>query len=356
MYRILIADSDFLMREALVTVIKQVRGFEVVAQRASGEEAVEFCKKNGVDIVFVEVMMPGITGIEVAQKIYDIDREMTVYLMSTYTSFAFARQVLGLNVKDYIAKPVSMNSVKTLLKNYKIEKEGNNQSLMLQLREITDSCDFKRVYYEIRNCAEKIFRECGGGKGRIQSVLSLIGHDLIGGYCDFENPAMAREALYPINESEQPTRMFVEIWLTRLMIDVFSQNANRKFPVMQKITGYMNGHYWEAISLDDVISNCNISQGYLSRIFKKQYAVSVMEYLHMRKLISAKIYLHFSSYTIADIAYNLGYNESGYFSKVFKKYEGITIQEYKKMCQNSEEIFSGNGEKYLEQIGLGNLA
>ena len=356
MYRILIADSDFLMREALVTVIKQIRGFEVVAQRASGEEAVKYCMKNRVDIAFVEVMMPGITGIEVAHKIYDIDHGIMVYLMSTYTSFAFARQALGLNVKDYISKPVSMNSIKTLLENYKIEREGNNQSMLLQLREITDSCDFKRVYYEIRDCAEKIFRDCSGEEGRIQSVLSLIGHDLIGGYCDFENPAMVQEVLYPISESDRPTRIFVEIWLTRLMIDVFSQNANRKYPVMEKIIGYMNGHYRETIGLDDVISNCNISQGYLSRIFKKQYAVSVMEYLHMRKLFLAKIYLHFSSYTIADIAYNLGYNESGYFSKVFKKYEGITIQEYKKICQNNEELFSGNGEKYLEQIGLGNLA
>jgi two-component system response regulator YesN len=356
MYRILIADNSFLMREAIITVIRQVSGFEVLAQSSSGEEAVAFCKANSVDIVFMEVMMPGMTGIEAAREIYEIDRNITVYLMSTYTSFAFAREVLRLNVRDYLSKPVSIRAVKELLENYKIEKEGNNQDLLFLLREITNSCDFRRVYHEIEGCAAKIFKDCDGKKERIQSVLSYIGQDLIGDYCDFENPTVARELLYPISENEKPTRIFVEIWLTRLMIDVFSHNANRKYPVMERIIGYMNLHYREPLGLDDIIKNCNISQGYLSRIFKRQYTVSVMEYLHMRRLIVAKIYLHFSSYTAIDIAYNLGYNESGYFSKVFKKYEGITTQEYRKRCQSSGEVFAGDCEKYLGNIGLGCLA
>lgn len=352
MYRILIADNDFLMREAIITVIKQVDGFEVYAQSSTGEEAVEFCRSNNVDIIFMAVMMPGMNGIEAAQKIYDIDREITIYLMSTYSSFAFAKQGLRLNVRDYISKPISIRLVKDLLEKYRLEQEGNNQKLLLQLREITDSCNFKRVYNEINGCAAKIFKECDGEKERVQSVLSYLGENLIGGYYDFENPAMVRKILYPIYENEKPAQIFIEIWLTHLMIDVFSQNANRKFPIMERIIRYIDSNYRDSIGLESIINNCNISQGYLSRIFKKQYSVSVMEYLHMRKLILARFYLHFTSYTAIDIAYNLGYNESGYFSKVFKKYEGITVQEYKKICQSSGETFAGSCEKYLENAEL----
>lgn len=356
MYHILIVDNDFLMREAIITVIKQVKGFNVVEQCTSGTEAVQYCKTNDVDIIFMEVMMPGVTGIDAAKKIYEINRDITVYLMSAYTSFSFARQVLKINVRDYISKPVSMRAVTDLLENYKIEKRGNNQVLLQQLQEITDSCNFSRVFCELEDCAAKILKECDGEKERVQSVLSYIGHNLIGGYCDFENPTIVRELVYPFYNNDTPTRTCIETWLTRLMIDVFNQNANRNYPVMEHVIRYINMHYWETIGLEDIINNCNISQGYLSRIFRKQYSVSVMEYLHMRKLIVAKFYLHFNTYTAIDIAYILGYNESGYFSKVFKKYEGITVQEYRKLCQNSGEVFSGNCEKYLENMELCKLA
>lgn len=353
MYRILVADNDLLMREAIKTMIKQAEGFEITASICSGEEAVEYCKTYGTDIVFMEVMMPGMTGVEAAQKIYEIDPRITVYLMSTYTSFSFARQVLGLNVRDYISKPVSTRAVRDILENYKIEKEGNSLNYLFMLREIVDSCDFKRVYYELRDCATRIFRDSEGSREQLQSMLSYIGQNLIGGYFDFENPTEARELLFPIYESTKPAEIFVEVWLMRLMIDVFNQNTCSKYPVMEKVFKYINEHYREAIGLEDVVASCNISQGYLSRIFKKQYDISVMEYLHMRKLMLAKFYFHFSTYTVIDIAYNLGYNESSYFGKVFKKYEGMTVQEYKKLCASNGEVFAGNCDDYLDLLGIG---
>lgn len=347
MYRILIADNDSLMREAIVTMIKQADGFEISAQVASGEEAVEYCRAYGADIVFMEVIMPGMTGVEAAQKIYEIDPQITVYLMSTYTSFSFARQALKVNVRDYISKPLSVRAVKDLLESYKMEKEGNGLSYLLLLQEIADLCDFKRVYYEIGDCSAKIFNESKGNGEQIKSVLSYIGKNLVGGYFDFENPAMAQELLFPINKNANPAKIFIEMWLMKLMAYVFMQNACRNYPIMERVFKYLNAHCRDPIGLEDIVRDCNISQGYLSRIFKKQYDVSVMEYLHMKKLTLAKFYLHFPAYTVADIAYSLGYNESSYFSKVFKKYEGMTVQEYKKLNQNDGEIFAGNCDEFL---------
>ena len=51
---------------------------------------------------------------------------------------------------------------------------------------------------------------------------------------------------------------------------------------------YIESNIKSEISLNKIITNCSISQGYLSRIFREQFQISVMEYLHMRKIYLAK--------------------------------------------------------------------
>jgi two-component system response regulator YesN len=93
---------------------------------------------------------------------------------------------------------------------------------------------------------------------------------------------------------------------------------------------YLEVHLTENIGLKEITQDCNVSQGYLSRIFKVEFGVSVMEYIHMRKMMLAKWYFLDNRVSLTDVAYRLGYNESSYFSKVFKKYEHVTVLEYKK--------------------------
>jgi two-component system response regulator YesN len=107
---------------------------------------------------------------------------------------------------------------------------------------------------------------------------------------------------------------------------------------LENIFIYIEKHIKEDITLNSIIENCAISQGYLSRIFREQFQVSVTEYLHMKKLHLAKGYFYFTEDSIAEVAFRLGYNESSYFSKVFKKFENMTVKQYKnKIRQSSPE-------------------
>jgi len=75
MYRVIIADDEELMREAMRIMISNVDGFFVVRTVDSGEEAVQACKTENVDIVFMDIMMPGISGIEASKRIYRCEFE-----------------------------------------------------------------------------------------------------------------------------------------------------------------------------------------------------------------------------------------------------------------------------------------
>jgi two-component system response regulator YesN len=81
------------------------------------------------------------------------------------------------------------------------------------------------------------------------------------------------------------------------------------------------------IDLKDAVKYCFMSQGHLSRAFMNSYQVSVMDYIHMKKISLAKAYFLLTEHSAPDIGDMIGYNERSYFGRVFKKYEKSTVQQ-----------------------------
>ena len=115
----------------------------------------------------------------------------------------------------------------------------------------------------------------------------------------------------------------------------------KRYPLLDNIFLYIDQHIKEEITLNKIIENCAVSQGYLSRIFRSQFHVSVTEYLHMKKMHLAKGYFYFTEDSIGEVAFRLGYSESSYFSRVFKKSTGISPSEYKALLEKHDEGGSG---------------
>ena len=86
--------------------------------------------------------------------------------------------------------------------------------------------------------------------------------------------------------------MTTELWLFRVMDYIFQKNSANRYPLLQNVFLYIESNIKSEISLNKIITNCSISQGYLSRIFREQFQVSVTEYLHMKKLHLAKGYFY----------------------------------------------------------------
>ena len=84
------------------------------------------------------------------------------------------------------------------------------------------------------------------------------------------------------------------------------------------------------LSLGALCRSCRFSQSYLSRLFRSYFHVSVMDYIHWRKIACAKLYLAFTDLSVTQVGYHMGYTDGSYFSKVFKKYTGISPSQYKR--------------------------
>lgn len=107
------------------------------------------------------------------------------------------------------------------------------------------------------------------------------------------------------------------------------QSVNKKY-IIEKITEYMESHYMEKISLDQIADNMYLSSYYISKIFKKETGDTPINYLISLRMKKAKELLEkYPDRSIQSVAADVGYEDAYHFSKLFKKYYGISPLYYK---------------------------
>ncbi len=163
---------------------------------------------------------------------------------------------------------------------------------------------------------------------------NLIG-DIFGSYglylADREVFETHKSYHYQIEQSDQLkniNRLLQD--LTEKLINEIRKvrNYNSKFMINQALN-YINYHYMEKISLDDVADEMNVSKHYLSSIFKKETGENMSLYINKLRIEKAKQLLLESDIKIKEVFEKVGYSDQQYFSKVFKKITGKTVVEYK---------------------------
>jgi DNA-binding NarL/FixJ family response regulator len=82
---VLIVDDQQPFRDVARTVIGMSAGFEVVAEAASGEEAVAAVDASPPDLVLMDINLPGMSGIEATREITASHPEVSIILLSTYS-------------------------------------------------------------------------------------------------------------------------------------------------------------------------------------------------------------------------------------------------------------------------------
>lgn len=165
-----------------------------------------------------------------------------------------------------------------------------------------------------------------------------------GGQCCFRTayPNKFQEVLsdlYDIASSDSYIRdMQISEKLTSLLTLLMAESwhpdsqtiGSRKKKDLQELRTYLDEHYQERITLDDLSERFYINKFYLTRIFKEQFGVSINSYLLQVRITHAKQHLRFSDMPIEKVASEIGVEDARYFTRMFKKVEGMTPGEYRK--------------------------
>lgn len=93
---------------------------------------------------------------------------------------------------------------------------------------------------------------------------------------------------------------------------------------------YMHAHFSEYITITDLASIANMSEGHFSRTFKEYMKVSPLDYLIQIRINESAKLLQKSDLLIGEIALSCGFNDLSYFGKCFKKEKNCTPREYRR--------------------------
>ncbi len=118
---ILVVDDQFADRETLKGVLED-KGYRV-ATASDGAEAIEMVKSRHYDIIFLDVRLPGIDGVETFEQVKMIDPEVTVIMMTGYSEEDLVKRAVSRGAYTCIYKPFDMERVIELVEDISRARE-----------------------------------------------------------------------------------------------------------------------------------------------------------------------------------------------------------------------------------------
>ena len=124
--KIIVAEDEQRAREGICKLITGIsEKYQVMAQASNGETALELIEQLSPDVVFTDLKMPYMDGIQLIQeaRIRGIRTEFVV--LSAYADFQMARQCISLDVTEYMVKPVTRNELENVLVRLEARIKGS---------------------------------------------------------------------------------------------------------------------------------------------------------------------------------------------------------------------------------------
>ena len=104
MTRILIADDHAMFADGISSILNTEKNIEVIGQCLDGPSVLEFLKKNPVDILLLDVNLPGMSGIDVCKTVTTTYTDTKVIAISMFNEESFVTEILNNGAKGYVLK------------------------------------------------------------------------------------------------------------------------------------------------------------------------------------------------------------------------------------------------------------
>ncbi|WP_108124386.1 UvrY/SirA/GacA family response regulator transcription factor [Saccharospirillum mangrovi] len=111
MIQVVVVDDHDLVRMGLVRLLEDIEGLSVIAEAASGEDAVRLAKELEPDVMLMDVRMPGLGGIEATRKIHRLYPEIRVIAVTACADDPFPSRLLQAGAAGYLTKEASTDEM-----------------------------------------------------------------------------------------------------------------------------------------------------------------------------------------------------------------------------------------------------
>ena len=359
MYKVFFVDDEASMRAGIRESIDwDNSAYTLAGEAPDGELALSLIQEIMPDILITDIRMPFMDGIELSKRAKKVTPWIKVVILSGHDEFEYAKQAIAVGVEDYLLKPVtSVNLMEALDKvAVKINKErrSNVEKLIDSVQDIgavglmplaevnklpmidklryaskADAPRFVQDYldsFEIESLSSFLFicyivMDILLSSSKIIEELGGNAKEVLSEYADISNLVSSDSGIEAINT--------LLTSVLESVIDYRDEVLGSQYnDIIVKAQEYIQTHYSEKdISLHSVAKVVNVSPNHFSTIFSQKTGETFISYITKVRLERAKVLLRTTNTRIADIGYEVGYNDTQYFSYVFKKHMGMTPKE-----------------------------
>ncbi|MBW7477626.1 response regulator [Paenibacillus oenotherae] len=381
---ILIVDDEMVIREGIKRTLNNRFPDYRIYLASNPEEAVVLLRRHRIHLVLTDILMPGMTGLELMSISRGRHPDVKWVVISAYSEFAYAQEAVRLGAKDYLLKPIGKEVLIGMVE--KLSEEIMRDAALMQEAEILkvnrkylreavfqrwaagldigriDLSSFMESYphfhlimvkmesdkvvhlehFMIENVLGELIERSGSGFVTIHDSKSLLGLVML--HEGVKLPALLEELRthlitylrvpFQIMHSEQLDHFNVvpaEVQRMRKAstTQVYEHYASGGDRAVEVALQYIKTQYNEELSLEKVASVVYLNPVYFSQLFKQKTGKGFKEYVIHLRLEQAKGMLLNPQLKIADIAQRVGYNDIRHFSQVFRKKYDATPSEYR---------------------------
>lgn len=349
MYKILIVEDEELERTSLKIFLEEnLSDVRIAGEAKSGYEAMECIDREDINMILVDINIPGPDGLEVISYAREKLDHVIIIVTTAYDDFDIAHSAIKLKVDDFLLKPIRKETLIETVQAYEEDlnhqdNPGQSSRLFVKLGNEIRKCSYKASVDLLKEYIDSIYQEYNDVNTiskKLQELAKMIlkiseelgvneGNELV-----VQTEKLKIKYLLYNNKHDAYNEVVK-------MIDILFDKVNVKGKIsddgMKVVIDYIERNIKKGISLEDVANHVNISTYYLSKIFKKEMGVNFITYITDRKMELAKDMLTTTDVPVLNIALDLAYNEANYFSKAFKKKTGYTPSEYREKFSKRKE-------------------
>ncbi|MFW5736970.1 MAG: response regulator transcription factor, partial [Halanaerobium sp.] len=374
-YKLLLVDDEKPIREKLVNNTDwKKEGYQIFAA-SNGEEALDFIKEYGIDILVTDIQMPKLSGMNLIEKSRKNSEHLKVIVISGFAEFEYAQKSIRFGVNDYLLKPFRSKKLLAVINKARDEliKEKNDEQRLSILRgEISNYINKNKLdsiynwliddqFFQHQSLImDRINLDAVLKRGTKENVLKTVNKIIEG----LESIELNKEKLYVvlnnlilesfkiikdldygaedlmkiinkdrIEKIDYDNLKEIEIILKEFLLrihNLISFNPDQKNKkIINEMKEYIAAKYQDGITLSEMALKFNLSTGHLSNLFHEETGESFSDYLNMIRLNKAKELLKTTDDKIYQIADQLGFNDAYYFSSWFKKLVGASPTTYR---------------------------
>ncbi|WP_028561769.1 response regulator transcription factor [Paenibacillus pinihumi] len=381
---ILIADDETIIQEGIKrTLSKRFPEYRTYLA-SNAEEAVTLLRNHRIDLALTDIMMPGMTGLELIRLTRSQYPHIRWVVISAYSEFSYAQEAVRLGAKDYLLKPIGKEALISMIEELAAEIGRDaelvreEESLSMNRKYVREAVfqrwssgldigrfdmtplmecypDFHLMmvkmdtdkvaqleHFTIENVMSELIERYGSGFVTTHTSKSLLG------LVSMQNEPELEKLLEELRRYlGKMLRVPFQILHTGRMDDINQVSAEvqrmrqaSETQVYENISSsgdelievalqYIRTHIHTDLSLEKVASVVYLNSVYLSQLFKQKTGEGFKEYVIRLRLEHAKLLLHNPTLKLADIAQRIGYQDIRHFSQLFRKRYGQTPSEFR---------------------------